>query len=474
MASGHGGSPAMKITALAAGFVLASVDATVMQIAGATVQDRLHAPLSRLTWAVDGYVLTFAALLMLAGGLAGRLGARRVYLWGMAVFLAASLAAALAPTIEVLIAARLVQGAGAALFMPSSLALLVEAFPDPRRRARVLGLWSATVSSSIALGPTAGGVVVGALGWRAIFLINVPLAVAGMALARRYIAPVPGRPAPLAVPGHAALVAGLGALSFALIEGPHRGWTSHPVLAAIAMVLVTAVLLPLRERRARTTVMPWRLFRGPRFTGANTVGFLFNAAFFGTLFLVGLYFQHGEGAGPLRAGLMVLPLTVFLPLSNLAFAHLSARVPTGRLLIASLTLAAASSFALTTIGPASPYWTTAAALAATGIAGGITSPAMTAVMVDAAGPGNGGVAGSVLNTGRQTGTLIGIAAVGAVLGASTDWTTGAAVSFSLVGAAYLAAALAAWRLIARPERTGGRERRAVPEPAPPCSHPQTA
>ncbi|MEU4821080.1 MFS transporter [Actinomadura sp. NPDC023710] len=473
MASGHGGSPAMKITALAAGFVMASVDATVMQIAGATVQERLHAPLSRLTWAVDGYVLTFAALLMLAGGLAGRLGARRVYLWGMAVFLTASLAAALAPAIEVLIAARLVQGAGAALFMPSSLALLVDAFPDPRRRTRVLGLWSAIVSSSIALGPTAGGVLVSTLGWRSIFLLNVPFAIVGMALARRHIAPVPGRRAPLALPGHAALAAGLGALSFALIEGPHRGWTSLPVLTAIAVALGTTALLFLRERRAPAGVMPWALFRGPRFTGANTVGFLFNAAFFGTLFLVGLYFQHGAGAGPLRAGLMVLPMTVFIPLSNLAFAHLSARVKAGPLLTASLLLAAAASFALTTVTPSSPYWTTAAALAATGIAGGIISPAMTAVMVDAAGPGNGNVAGSVLNTGRQIGTLIGIAVIGAVLGASTNWTTSATIAFSLVGAAYLTAALAAWRLIARPERTSQQEQHPTPEPTP-CPHHQTA
>ncbi|TDD59006.1 MFS transporter, partial [Actinomadura darangshiensis] len=164
---------------------MASVDATVMQIAGATIQDRLGTSLSRLTWAVDGYVLTFAALLMLAGGLAGRLGARKVYLWGMAVFFAASLAAALAPAIEVLITARLVQGAGAALFMPSSLALLIQAFPDPRRRARVLGLWSAIVSSAIALGPTLGGVLVATLGWRSIFLINLPVGIAGMALTLR-------------------------------------------------------------------------------------------------------------------------------------------------------------------------------------------------------------------------------------------------------------------------------------------------
>ncbi|TDD59676.1 MFS transporter, partial [Actinomadura darangshiensis] len=242
------------------------------------------------------------------------------------------------------------------------------------------------------------------------------------------------------------------ALSFVLIEGPHRGWTADSVLTATAVVAATAALLPLRERRARSTVMPWALFRGPLFTGANAVGFLFNAAFYGTLFLVGLYFQHAADADPLRAGLQILPLTIFIPLANLAFARLSARIPNGPLLIVALLVAAAASLVLTTITPTTPYWTIAAALAVTGIAGGIVSPAMTTVMVDAAGPANGNIAGSVLNTGRQTGTLIGIAAVGAVLGASSDWTKGAALSFTLIGAAYMTAALAAWHLIARPER----------------------
>ncbi|WP_131738081.1 MFS transporter [Actinomadura roseirufa] len=458
------GSPGMKITALAAGFVMASVDATVMQIAGATVQRRLHGTLSQLTWAVDGYVLMFAALLMLAGGLAGRAGARTVYQWGMAVFFLASLASALAPTIETLIAARLAQGVGAALFMPSSLALLVHAFPDSRDRTRAVGLWSAVVSSAIALGPTVGGVMVDAFGWRSIFLINLPLGLAGMALTRRYIAAVPGRRAPLAVSGHAALVLGLAALSFALIEGPHRGWGSGPVLVSIALALAVAALLPFRERRARTTVMPWGLFREPRFAGANAIGFLFNGALYGTLFLVGLYFQRAGGAGPLRAGLQILPLTLFIPLSNIVFTRLSARVANGPLLVTALLAAAAAAPALAFAAPGGAYWPTAVLLAASGIAGGITSPAMTAALVDSAGPRHGDVAGSVLNANRQIGTLVGIAVVGAVLGGIHDWTIGVRVAFLLIGAAYLAGALAAWRLISRPERAA---------PAPSTPHPAT-
>jgi DHA2 family methylenomycin A resistance protein-like MFS transporter len=453
----------LKITALAAGFVMASLDTTVMQVAGATIQTRLHASLSQLTWAVDGYVLAFAALLMLAGGLANRVGARRVYMWGMAIFSVASLACALAPGIEVLIAARLLQGAGAALFMPSSLALLVRAFPDARERTKVLGVWSATVSSSMALGPTVGGIMVGAFGWPSIFLINLPIGIAGMLLTRRYITETEGDARPLAAPGHAAVIAGLAGISFSLIEGPQLGWNSAPVISAIAIATLAAVLLIGRERRTENQVMPWTLFCSARFAGANAVGFLFNAAFYGSLFMIGLYVQHARGASPLQAGLEILPLTIFIPVSNIVFARVSGRVATGPLLAASFLVAGAASLALVALSPSTPYWTLAVALGLTSIAGGMISPAMTAAMVNAAGTRHANTAGSVLNANRQIGSLIGIASIGAVLAVTPGWTAGAALSFLLVGAAYIAGALIAWRLIHLPER---REATAATGPAP--------
>ncbi|NIH81521.1 MFS transporter [Amycolatopsis viridis] len=441
-----------KITALAAGFVMASLDTTVMQVAGATVQDRLHASLAQLTWAVDGYVLTFAALLMLAGGLANRVGARRVYLWGMVLFGAASLACALAPDIGVLIAARLLQGAGAALFMPSSLALLVRSFPDPRERTRVLGLWSAIVSSSVAIGPTVGGLLVGAFGWPSIFLINVPVGIAGVLLTRRHIPAADGDGRPLAISGHGAVIVALTGLSFALIEGPQLGWTAPPVIAAAGAAVLAAVLLIARERRTGHPVMPWTLFRDARFSGANAAGFLFNAAFYGSLFLIGLYLQHARGASPLQAGLQLLPLTVFIPPSNIAFARLSARVPTGPLLAVAFLAAGIATLALVALLPAAPYWLPAVALAVTSIASGLISPAMTAALVNAAGPGHANTAGSVLNANRQIGALLGIASVGAVLGLTPGWDSGATVALLLVGAAYLAGAVISWRLIHWPGR----------------------
>jgi DHA2 family methylenomycin A resistance protein-like MFS transporter len=198
--------------------------------------------------------------------------------------------------------------------------------------------------------------------------------------------------------------------------------------------------------------MPWALFRRAPFAGANAVGLLFNAAFYGALFMIGLYVQHGRGASPLQAGLEILPLTVFLPVSNIVFARVSGRVAPGPLLAVALLVAGAASLAMVALSPATPYWALAAALGVTGAAGGLSAPAMTAATVNAAGARHANTAGSVLNANRQVGSLFGIASTGAILAVAPDWTTGAAWSFLLVGVAYVAAALIAWRLVHVPDR----------------------
>ena len=444
-------SGGLKITALATGFVMAALDATVVNVAGATIQERLQTSLTQLTWIVDGYVLTFASLLMLAGGLANRVGPKTVYMWGMAVLFVASLGCALSPDAEVLISARLVQGAGAALFMPSSLSLLVLSFPERRKRTRMLGLWSAIVATSSGLGPTIGGMMVSSFGWQSVFLLNLPIGAVGMIMTYRFIGPVDGRSIRLAVPGHISWIVALAAASFVLIEGPQLGWSAGPVLAAYLVVAVAGALLVARERGGSNPVMPWTLFRSPRFSGANIVGFFFNFALFGSSFMLGLFLQHARGAGAFQAGLELLPMTVFFPLANIVYSRISARFSNGLLLTTFLLVAGVASLTMTTVSPATPYWVLALAVGVANIGAGIISPGMTAALVDAAGPENANVAGSVLNSNRQIGSLVGIATIGIVLHATPDWNHGAALSFLVVGIAYLAGSLVAWRLIARPE-----------------------
>ncbi|MGW4809139.1 MFS transporter [Kitasatospora sp. NPDC004272] len=445
-------SSGLKIAALATGFVMATLDVTIVNVAGATLQERLHAGLTQLTWIVDGYLLSFASLLMLAGGLADRRGAKTVYTWGMGLFVLASLACALSPSAGFLIAARMLQGAGAALFMPSSLSLLVASFPEKRQRTRMLGLWSAIVATSSGIGPTLGGLMVSTLGWQSVFLLNLPIGVLGMLLTRRFIAATGPKPMKVTVPGHLLWIVGLASVSFALIEGPQLGWAAGPVLAAYAVAAVTAAALVLRERRTGTPVMPWRLFASPGFSGANLVGFCFNFSLFGSIFLLGLFFQHAQGASPFVAGLELIPITVLSPLANVVYARISGRFANGPLLTVFLLVAGVSSLVMTAVSPSTPYWLIAVGIGLANLGSGIVSPGMTAALVDAAGPAHANTAGSVLNANRQIGSLVGIAAVGVVLQATSDWGTGVGVGFLLIGAVYVLGSAFAWLLVARAER----------------------
>jgi DHA2 family methylenomycin A resistance protein-like MFS transporter len=444
--------PGIKIAVLAAGFVMASLDTTVVNVAGARIQQDLGASVTELTWIVDGYVLTFAALLLLAGGVANRLGSLRAYMWGMAVFVAASLACALAPSSAVLIAARLAQGVGAALFMPSSLALLVHSFPDPRLRTKMLGLWSAIVATAAGVGPTVGGIMVAAFGWPSIFLINLPIGIIGALLTWRYIAPITPKRTPVPFIGHILAITALAAACFAVIEGPKQGWFAPPLVAAYAIALLTAIALVLRERTATSHVMPWELFRWPAFAGGNIIGFLFNFALFGGIFILGLFLQNARGASPFDAGLQLLPMTMFFPISNVVYSKISGRYSNGLLLTVFLAVAAVSTAGLVFISPATPYWVLALAVGLANVGAGIISPGMTAVLVDAAGIEHAATAGSVLNANRQIGSLFGIAAMGVVITMSHDWYSRAATAFAAITIAYFLAALCAWRMVWRPGR----------------------
>lgn len=441
--------PAIKIVALAAGFVMASLDTTVVNVAGARIQQDLAVSVTELTWIVDGYVLTFAALLLLAGGIANRLGSLRVYMWGMAVFVAASLACAVASNGAVLIGARLVQGAGAALFMPSSLALLVHSFPDTRERTRILGLWSAIVATASGVGPTVGGILVSAFGWPSIFVINLPIGLLGAVLTWRYIAPIARKQTSVPFIGHVLAIAVVAAMCVALIEGPKQGWLAPSVLVAYLVAVVGSVALILRERVAASHVMPWELFRLSAFAGGNVIGFLFNFALFGGIFVLGLFLQEARGVAPFVAGLQLLPMTVFFPISNLVYSRISGKYSNGLLLTTFLGVAAASMAGLVFISPATPYWLLAVAVGLANVGAGVISPAMTAVLVDAAGVEHAAVAGSVLNANRQLGSLFGIAAMGVVISVNHDWYSRASAAFAAITIAYVLAALSAWRMVWR-------------------------
>ncbi|MGW2023495.1 MFS transporter [Streptomyces decoyicus] len=433
----------VQLLVLALGFVMASLDTGIMNVAATDLRARLGLSMSGLTWVVDGYVLAFAALLLLAGSLAKRFGARRIYLVGLAVFTGASLLGAVAPNGAALVAARFVQGVGAALFMPSSLSLLMHAFPEPARRAKILGIWSAIVSTSVGLAPTIGGLLVGTLGWRSIFLVNLPIGIAGLLLTRRFVAAVPARGTALGGSGHVLGLLALGSLSYALIEGPGKGWSAPVVLGAFAVAALAVTGFLLRERAARTPVLPVALFADSSFTAANVVGFLFNFAFYGALFVLGLFLQTARGASPVTAGLQMLPAVLVIPVGNMIYARIAPRIGNRTALTGALALSAAGYVLLfLLLAPGLPYWVIAVVLALTNIGSGVGSPAMTGVLMAAAGREHTDIGSATLNANRQIGSLVGIAGMGAVLTGAGDGYQGAAYAFVLTAGALAVAALA--------------------------------
>jgi len=445
-------SPAAKagmlpLVALAVGFIMAMLDVTVVNVGLSDISAGLGAPLSTLVWIVDGYTLTFAALLMVGGALADRFGGKRLYLLGLFLFVLASLLCGVAPDGGMLVAARLLQGLGAACFMPSSLSLLTHVYDDDRTRAHMLGVWSATVSVAAAIGPLAGGLLIHWLGWRSVFLVNVPVGVAGLWMACRIIPDVPRHARDLTLYSHAAGVIMLGALAFALIQGPVYGWVSPRILTAVAVTVLAAAALIHHERRGIAPLLPKALFATPEFAAANGLGFLINFGIYGTLFYLSLFLQQGRGVDALDTGLQLVPMMVVIFAGNLASGRMSAhwgpRVP----LLLGLTVGAFGITLATRLTPATPYWLVALITSTASVGISTAVPAMTAVVMQVAGKAHANSAAAALNANRQIGALVGVATMGAVMHGSEDWAVRNTLAFGMMAVGYLLALWLVWRFV---------------------------
>jgi DHA2 family methylenomycin A resistance protein-like MFS transporter len=439
--------PLLMLMTLAIGFVMAMIDVTAVNTALSDISASLSVPLTGLVWVVDGYTLTFAALLMAGGALADRFGPKTVYQSGLSVFILGSVLCAVAPSGNALIASRLLQGAGAALFMPSSLSLLTHAYEDQATRARMLGTWSAIVGCSSAAGPLVGGILVHEFGWRSVFWVNVPIGLAGIALTQ-VLAPATARhERALSMLSHALGVAALAALSFVLIEGPVLGWVSAPVLSAAAAAVIAAGLLVRRERAGAHPLLPRALFDTPAFAAANGVGFLINFAVFGQLFLLSLYIQQG-GDDALHTGLKLIPMMAAFAIGNLTSGRITARVGTRPPMMYGLMVGlGAALLMLTGLRPETPYWLLVLGTIVMNVAIGIAIPGMTATVMLVAGKAHANSAAAALNANRQIGALVGVAAMGAVLHMAPDWAWRLPLAFGLISSAYAGALCLVYRYV---------------------------
>lgn len=431
----------LVLLTLAIGFVMATIDLTAVSVAIPQISINLSVPLAGLVWVVDGYTLTFAALLLAGGALADLFGAKRIYQSGLMVFLLASILCAIAPNGATLIAARLLQGLGAALFMPSSLSLLAFSYPHPPTRVKMLGIWSAMVGASSALGPFVGGILVNAFGWRSVFWVNVPIGVAGILLAQALLVAPPTQRRALSIASHGLAVLTLSALTFFLIEGPSRGWTESSVLASAVTFVASVIVLGWRERAGSAPLLPHALLSTPGFLGINGTGFLINFGAFGQLFLLTLYLQQARGDDALHAGIQLLPMMVAITAGNLLSGPLSARIGTRTPMLLGMLFASLGGLCMTAARQHTPYPLLALGVCVMNFAAGLAIPAMTTTLLQLAGGPNANGAAAALNANRQIGALVGVAVMGMTLHFGGGWDRTLTVAFAAIALAYGAAGL---------------------------------
>jgi len=385
------------------------------------IGDALGGGEAALQWIVNAYTIAFAAFILSAGALGDRVGARRVFVAGFALFTAASAACGLAPGLGVLVAARAVQGLGAAILVPCSLILLSHAFPAPADRSRAVGLWAAGASVALSGGPLVGGALIAALGWRAIFFINVPIGILGIWLTLRFARETPRAPdRGVDVPGQSAAVLALATLAAATIAGGQGGWGRPGVIAGYAVVAVAFAAFLTWEARSARPMLPLGLFRDRTFSSAAAIGLLLNIAFYGLIFVLSLFFQRDQGRSALATGLAFAPMTGVVMATNVAAGRLARVAGPRRVILLGAVLAAAACALLLGVGRSTPYWAMALPLTMLGGAVGLIVPLMTSELLGSVDRSQSGIASGTLNTMRQTGSVIGVALFGSVVASSVS------------------------------------------------------
>jgi EmrB/QacA subfamily drug resistance transporter len=397
--------------------LIVGLDSTIVNVALPAIHRSFHSALSGLQWTIDAYTLVLASLLMLSGSSADRLGRKRVFQIGLALFSLGSLLCAVAPSLGMLIAARVLQAIGGSMLNPVAMSIIRNVFVVPRERAQAIGVWGGVIGISMALGPVLGGALVDSVGWRAVFLVNVPVGITAIILTARYVPESRADHARRLDPvGQILVILGLATLTYAIIDAPSSGWTGPRTLVLFAVAALSFVALVAYELRRREPLIEVRFFRSAPFSGATAIAVAMFAALGGFLFLNTLYLQDVRGLSPLSAGLYTLPMAgvmlIVAPLTGRFVGNHGARVP---LIGGSLGLIA-SGVILAQLTAHTSFGLLIAAYVLFGLGSGLINPPITNTAVSGMPPSQAGVAAAVASTGRQVGQTLGVAVLGALAG----------------------------------------------------------
>jgi EmrB/QacA subfamily drug resistance transporter len=457
------------LAAVAFGLFMIMLDNTVVNVALPSIQRDLGADLSELQWIVTGYALTFAALMLIGGKVADAYGRRLIFVVGIAIFTGASLLCGLAESGDMLIAARVLQGVGAALMNPATLSIIAATFP-PHQRGMAIGIWVGVSGLALAIGPLVGGLLTDYLDWSWIFFVNVPVGILAIAASFLFIDESRDRTHQrLDLPGLATSGIGLFALTYALIEANTYGWGSARILGAFALAGVALLAFVLLERHQRAPMLPLELFRSGTYAGANLVILLVALAMFGVFFFVSLYMQNILGYSAVQTGAAFLPMTILIILVAPIAGRTSDRFGSRGLMTAGMILIAVHLVYFSSVTENSSFWNLLPALMIGGVGMALTMTPSAAAATRSVPVDKAGVGSAVLNSARQVGGTMGIAVMGAVVASATgDVRTPEAFMDGFRSALLIAAGIAvvgavvAYVLV-RPHEREARPREEAPE-----------
>jgi EmrB/QacA subfamily drug resistance transporter len=438
--SAGGGSRALVLAVCCSALFMVGLDNTIVNVGLPAIGASLHTAVSGLQWTVAGYTIVLASLLMFSGAAADRIGRRTIFQVGLALFTMGSWLCSLAPSLSWLIAFRLLQGVGGSMLNPAALGIITNTFTKPAERAKAIGMWDGVFGLSMALGPVTGGILIGSVGWRGIFWANIPVGLAAIALTALFVPESRAERGRRADPvGQVLVIVMLGALAYAIIQGPGYGWLSPNITGFFLLSMAALAALLVYEPRRDEPLVDFRLFRSVPFSSANVTAVCAIAATAGFLFLTTLYLQDVRGFSPVQTGLTILPMPVTMalcaPLSGRLLASRGPRVP----LVVAGTALTLSSAALSQLS----YTSSATFLIVTyglfGVGVGMVSSAITNGFMSGLPKSQAGMASGMNSASRQLGTSLGVAIVGSVLAASLRGS---------MHAGFLGAAHAGWWIMA--------------------------
>jgi EmrB/QacA subfamily drug resistance transporter len=456
----------LTLAVVCAATAMLMLDIAVVNTALNPIARDLHTSLGALRWIIDAYTLTLAAAVLSAGSLADRFGRRRLFTGGLALFTVASGACAAAGSIGVLDAARAIQGLGAAVMFAVSLAILADAFPNVAERRRALAAYGATIGASFAVGPLVGGALASGLGWRWIFLINLPLGAACLIATRRSVQESrdPATP-PVDVAGQSALAVSLFALVFGMLQANDRGWDDPLIISSLAVAAVGLGAFVVIERTSTHPMLPLGLFRRGAFTAAQTAAFGISASVFAGYLYLTVYLQSVLGLSPIETGLVYLPGTIASFLVAGATASIGERYSARSLLVAGLCLSAAGVVLMTVMLQTTSSWIAfepGILVAMVGV--GLINPTLSGVALGSVEAAKSGLAAGANDTFRQAGIAIGVALLGSLIPGHVSnaeaFVSGLHHALILGAVLLVASAVVVWRLLGRADRS------AVPDAEP--------